>query len=160
MPAGPGGAGMPTCPFGVSVIGWTMEPRAQWSVGGTHRQHTDTPAPQLYSWTSRGQRRTTVWGCDRHPSPWPLLRAASRMHLTRRPAQRLTWQLPAVTLPTVAQNLRHLVRLPLATLFWMPWALTCPEADRPTPESGRLETTFFMPTVVPKSQVLGSCVPH
>lgn len=40
---------MPACPLGVSVIGGTMEPRAQWSVGGMHRQHTDPPgcAPGL-----------------------------------------------------------------------------------------------------------------
>lgn len=82
------------------------------------------------------------------------------MHLTCRLAERLTWQLPAVTLPTAAQNLRHLLRLPLATLFWMPWALMCPEADRPTPESGRLETTFFMPTVVAQISCAGISVPH
>lgn len=127
MPAGPGGAGMPACPLGVSVIGGTMEPRAQWSVGGTHRQHADPLGctPGLAE-----AKATQPFG------------AAPGTH-----PRGLTWQLPAVTLPTAAQNLRHLLR-PSCHLFWMPWALTRPEADRPTPESGRLETTFFMPTVV------------
>lgn len=159
MPAGPGGAGMPACPLGVSVIGGTMEPRAQWSVGGTHRQHADPPG--LYSWISRGQGHAAIWGCSRHPSPWPLLlRGASRMHLTHRPAERLTWQLPAVTLPAAAQNLRHLLRLPLATCFGCHGLL---HAQRQTGQHQNQEGLRLPSSCrlwLPKSHVLGSSVPH
>lgn len=158
MPAGPGGAGMPACPLGVSVIGWTMEPRAQWSVGRTHRQHT---TPGLCSWTSRGQGHAATWGCSRHPSPWPLLlREASRMHRTRRPAERLTWELPAVTLPTAAQNLRHLLRLPLATCFG------CHGLSRAQRQTGQhqnqegLRPPSSCRLWLPKSHALGSSAPH
>lgn len=82
------------------------------------------------------------------------------MHLTRRPAEHLTWQLPAVTLPTAAQNLRHLLRLPLATCFG------CHGLSRTQRQTGQHQNQegFRLPSLcrlwLPKSHVLGSSVPH
>lgn len=61
---------MPACPFGVSVVGWTVEPRAQWSVGGAHRQHPDPPAVLLGQQRPRPRSRL---GLLQAPIPWPPL---------------------------------------------------------------------------------------
>lgn len=153
MPAGPGGAWMPACPFGVSVIGWTMKPRAQWSVGGTHRQHTDLPGftPGL----ARPRPRSRL-GLLQAPIPVASPPQGSITNAPDPQACRAS-HLAASCCDTADRSPES--QTPLKTfsrhLFWMPWALTRPEADRPTPESGRLETTFFMLTVVAQISCTG-----
>lgn len=153
MPAGPGGAGMPACPLGVSVIGWTMEPRAQCSVGRTHRQHTDPWAVLL---DQQRPRPCSHLGLLQAPIP---VASPPQRSITNAPDPQACRapHLAASCCDTVNRSPES--QTPLKTssrhLFWMPWALTRPEADRPTPESGRLETTFFMPTVAAQISCTG-----